>query len=102
MVTALDKYADAEPHWDGPVVIESHISGVRTKEMNPNTPVGYDEIAEDAIRCGEAGTGAIHAHATSFDLLDGGGGRHPSGAAVGGIACHRAEGIAAPSTHKLT
>ncbi|MBT9607137.1 hypothetical protein [Microbacterium sp.] len=21
MVTALDKYADAEPHWDGPVVI---------------------------------------------------------------------------------
>lgn len=69
MATALDKYADAEPHWDGPVVIESHINGVRTKEMNPNTPVGYDEIAEDAIRCWEAGAGAIHAHNTSFDLL---------------------------------
>ncbi len=69
MATALDKYADAKPHWDGPVVIESHINGVRTKEMNPNTPVGYDEIAEDAIRCWEAGAGAIHAHNTSFDLL---------------------------------
>lgn len=69
MATALDKYADAEPHWDYPVVIESHINGVRSKEMNPNTPVGYDEIAEEAIRCWEAGAGAIHAHNTSFDLL---------------------------------
>ena len=46
MATALDKWADAEPSWDYPVIIESHINGVRTKEMNPNTPVGYDEIAE--------------------------------------------------------
>jgi uncharacterized protein (DUF849 family) len=37
--------------------------------MNPNTPITYDEIAEDAIRCWEAGAGAIHAHNTSFDLL---------------------------------
>lgn len=69
MATALDKYADMKPHWDTPVVIESHINGIRTKEMNPNTPVGYEEIAEDAIRCWEAGAGAIHAHNTSFDLL---------------------------------
>ena len=69
MATALDKYADAEPHWDYPVVIESHINGVRSKEMNPNTPVGYEEIAQEAIRCWEAGAGAIHAHNTSFDLL---------------------------------
>ncbi len=40
MATALDKYADAEPHWDYPVVIESHINGVRSKEMNPNTRLG--------------------------------------------------------------
>jgi uncharacterized protein (DUF849 family) len=39
---------------DHPVVIELHISGVRSKEMNPNTPISYDEIAEDAIRCWEA------------------------------------------------
>ena len=45
MSTALDKYAD----------------------MNPNTPISYEEIAEDAIRCWEAG--AIHAHNTSFDLM---------------------------------
>ena len=47
MSTALDKYA----------------------EMNPNTPIPYEEIAEDAIRCWEAGAGAIHAHNTSFDLM---------------------------------
>lgn len=69
MSTALDKYADMKPSWDYPVIIESHINGVRTKEMNPNTPVTYDEIAEDAIRCWEAGASAIHAHNTSFDLL---------------------------------
>jgi 3-keto-5-aminohexanoate cleavage enzyme len=69
MGTALDKYADMKPQWDHPVVIESHINGVRSKEMNPNTPISYDEIADDAIRCWEAGAGAIHAHNTSFDLL---------------------------------
>lgn len=69
MATALDRYADAAPSWDGPVVIESHINGVRSKAMNPNTPISYDEIAQDAIRCWEAGAGAIHAHNTSFDLL---------------------------------
>ena len=69
MATALDKWADAEPSWDYPVIIESHINGVRTKKMNPNTPISYDEIAEDAIRCWEAGAGAIHAHNTSFDLM---------------------------------
>ena len=69
MATALDKYADMKPTWDYPVVLESHINGIRTKEMNPNTPISYDEIAEDAIRCWEAGAGAIHAHNTSFDLL---------------------------------
>ncbi len=69
MGTALDKYADMKPTWDQPVVIESHINGIRSREMNPNTPITYDEIAEDAIRCWEAGAGAIHAHNTSFDLL---------------------------------
>ena len=69
MATALDRYADMTPGWDYPVIIESHINGIRTKEMNPNTPIGYDEIAEDAIRCWEAGAGAIHAHNTSFDLM---------------------------------
>ena len=59
MVTALEKYADMKPSWDYPVIIESHINGIRSKEMNPNTPTSYDEIAEDAI----------HAHNTSFDLM---------------------------------
>lgn len=70
MATALDKWADAGPSWDYPVIIESHINGVRSKEMNPNTPISYDEIADEAIRCWEAGACAIHAHNTSFDLLE--------------------------------
>jgi 3-keto-5-aminohexanoate cleavage enzyme len=69
MATALDKYADMAPTWDYPVVIESHINGVRSREMNPNIPITHDEIAQEAIRCWEAGAGAIHAHNTSFDLL---------------------------------
>jgi len=52
MGTALDKYADREPQWDHPVVIESHINGVRSREMHPNTPITYDEIAEDASAAG--------------------------------------------------
>jgi 3-keto-5-aminohexanoate cleavage enzyme len=51
MATALDKYADMEPGWSYPVIIEPHVNGVRSKEMNPNTPITHDEIAEDAIRC---------------------------------------------------
>lgn len=68
MSTALDKYADREPGWDTPVVIESHINGERTKEMNPNTPRTYDEVIEDAIQCWDAGACAIHVHNTDFDL----------------------------------
>ena len=69
MATALDKWADMAPGWDYPVLIESHQNGIRTKVMNPNTPVTYDEVVEDAIRCWDAGASAIHVHNTNFDLL---------------------------------
>ena len=68
MATALDKYADMKPHWDEPVMIESHQNGVRTKAMNPNTPITDDELVEDAIRCWDAGATAIHDHNSNFDL----------------------------------
>jgi len=68
MATRLDKYANQKPGWDYPVIIESHINGVRTKEMNPHTPVTYDEVVEDSIRCWDAGACAIHVHNTNFDL----------------------------------
>ena len=68
MATALDRFADQKPHWDTPVMIESHQNGVRTKAMNPNTPVSYDELVEDAIRCWDAGATAIHVHNSDFDL----------------------------------
>ncbi|MDX7950300.1 3-keto-5-aminohexanoate cleavage protein [Lichenihabitans sp. Uapishka_5] len=68
MATTLDRFADQKPGWDSPVMIESHQNGVRTKTMNPNTPVTYDEIVEDAIRCWDAGATAIHVHNSDFDL----------------------------------
>ena len=70
MATALDKYADMKPQWDEPVMIESHQNGIRTKAMNPNTPVTDDELVEDAIRCWDAGATAIHDHnSTNLELL---------------------------------
>jgi 3-keto-5-aminohexanoate cleavage enzyme len=69
MATALDKYAEMKPQWDEPVMIESHLNGVRTKRMNPNTPVTYEELIEDSIRCWDAGATAIHVHNSNFDLL---------------------------------
>ena len=69
MVTALDRFADAKPHWETPVLIESHLNGVRTKAMNPNTPIGDDELYEDALRCWDAGATAVHVHNSNFDLL---------------------------------
>jgi uncharacterized protein (DUF849 family) len=59
MATTLDRFVDRKPGWDTPVMIESHQNGVRTKAMNPNTPVTYEEIVEDAIRCWDAGASAI-------------------------------------------
>lgn len=68
MATALDKYASMKPSWDDPVMIESHQNGIRTKAMNPNTPVTYDELYEDALLCWDAGATAIHVHNSDFDL----------------------------------
>ena len=68
MATALDKFADRKPGWDTPLIVESHLNGERTKEMNPNTPRTYDEVVEDAIRCWDAGACAIHTHNTNFNL----------------------------------
>ena len=49
MATALDKFADMKSQWDEPLMIESHQNGVRTKAMNPNTPITDDELVEDAL-----------------------------------------------------
>jgi 3-keto-5-aminohexanoate cleavage enzyme len=49
MATTLDRFADRKPGWDTPVMIESHQNGVRTKAMNPNTPVTYEEVETQEI-----------------------------------------------------
>ena len=62
------KYYDAKPHWNTPVIIESHINGLRTKDHNPNTPIGHEEVAAEVIKCWEAGACAIHLHNSSIHL----------------------------------
>ncbi len=49
-------------------MVEAHINGVRSKMYNPRIPTDHEEIAEEAIRCWEAGATAIHAHNTNIAL----------------------------------
>lgn len=69
MKSAFNKLRNAEPCWKSPLIVESHINGLRTKEYNPNIPVGYEEIAQEAIKCWEAGACAIHVHSTDMKLI---------------------------------
>lgn len=68
MKSKYRKYDEAKPKWSSPVIIESHINGLRTKDYNPNTPVGYAEIAADAIKCWETGACGIHVHNSNIQL----------------------------------
>ena len=60
------KYDEVKPSWNSPVIIESHINGMRSKDHNPNIPVGYDEVSAEAIKCWEAGACGIHLHNTNI------------------------------------
>ena len=45
-----------------PVIIEAAINGVTPRDRNPNVPRTPAEIAEESIRCIEAGASIIHNH----------------------------------------
>jgi len=64
----LRQLYDTKPCWDTPVIIESHINGLRTKEHNPNTPIGHEEVAAETIKCWEAGACAIHLHNSGIHM----------------------------------
>jgi uncharacterized protein (DUF849 family) len=59
---------DAKPNWSTPVIIASHINGLRSKDHNPNTPIGHEEVAAEAIKCWEAGACAIHLHNSNIHI----------------------------------
>ena len=61
-----EKLEKSEPCWKTPLIIESHINGLRSKEYNPNIPIGHEEITAEAIKCWEAGSCAIHLHNTNM------------------------------------
>ncbi len=45
-----------------PVIIEVALNGQTQKAANPNVPRSSAEIAEDALRCFEAGAAIVHTH----------------------------------------
>ncbi|MBV8951472.1 MAG: 3-keto-5-aminohexanoate cleavage protein [Actinobacteria bacterium] len=47
---------------DRPVIIEAALNGVTRKDRNRNVPVTPEELAEDAIRCIDAGATVVHTH----------------------------------------
>ena len=51
-----------------PLIIESHINGLRSKEHNQSIPIGHEEISKEAIKCWEAGSCGIHLHNTDIRL----------------------------------
>jgi uncharacterized protein (DUF849 family) len=46
-----------------PVIIEAALNGDTRPERNPHVPRKPAEIAEDALRCLDAGASLLHAHA---------------------------------------
>ena len=68
MSSKFRKYEEAEPKWSTPLIVESHINGLRSKDYNPHVPVGYAEIAADAMKCWEAGACGIHVHNSDIRL----------------------------------
>jgi uncharacterized protein (DUF849 family) len=50
-----------------PVIIEVAVNGVPT-DGNPHRPIGNQAIADDALRCIEAGASIVHTHIDRYDV----------------------------------
>ncbi len=59
---------------DTPVIIEVVLNGATPKSRNPNVPRSPAEVAEDAVRCIDAGASIVHNH--TDDPVIGGSGVH--------------------------
>ena len=62
----FEELSNAKSCWNSPLIIESHINGLRSKKHNPNTPISHEEISNEAIKCWEAGACGIHLHNTNM------------------------------------
>src|SRR5687768_12890819 len=52
---------------EGKVIIEVGLNETAPKSANPHVPYGPEEVAEDAVRCAEAGAALVHFHARYDD-----------------------------------
>ena len=50
------------------IIIKGCLNGGRPRDLNPNVPWTPEEVAQEAVRCYEAGASIVHFHA-----------RHPDG-----------------------
>jgi uncharacterized protein (DUF849 family) len=53
---------------DLPVIIEVALNGATRPELNPNVPTTQQALADDAIRCIEAGASIVHTHAPDISV----------------------------------
>ena len=49
------------------IIIKACLNGNRGREENPNVPFTPEEVAEEALRCYEAGASIVHIHARNDD-----------------------------------
>ena len=49
------------------IIIKGCLNGSRGREHNPNVPWTPEEVAQEAVRCYEAGASIVHFHARTPD-----------------------------------
>ena len=49
------------------IIIKGCLNGSRGRENNPNVPWTPEEVAQEAVRCYEAGASIVHFHARTPD-----------------------------------
>lgn len=51
----------------GPVLIKACLNGARDRHQNPHVPWTPQEVADEAVRCADAGAAVVHFHARDAD-----------------------------------
>ena len=52
---------------DSGIIVKACLNGGRSRDDNPNIPWTPQEVADEAVRCHEAGAAVVHFHARAAD-----------------------------------